>query len=114
MKTISKIIVLMLTLFIVSNTNAQNINKITQVKIKAPVQCEMCKSKIEKNIGYEKGVKNVSVDLTVKEVTIEYNPEKTNPENLRLAISKLGYDADDVAADPKAYKKLPKCCKKPE
>lgn len=26
-------------------------------------------------------------------------------------VSQLGYDADDIKADPKAYAKLPKCCK---
>ncbi len=113
MKALTKIVMVIMVAFLSNNINAQNINKITKVTIKVPVQCGMCKAKIEKNIGYEKGVKEVIVDLTTKEVTIEYIPEKTNPENLRLAISKLGYDADDVAADTKAYNKLPLCCKKP-
>ena len=38
----------------------------------------------------------------------------TNIENVKTAIANAGYDADDVKADEGAYKKLPKCCKKPE
>jgi len=30
---------------------------------------------------------------------------------IRAAISKLGFDADNVKADPTAYEKLDGCCK---
>jgi hypothetical protein len=33
---------------------------------------------------------------------------------LRKAVSDVGYDADDMSADPEAYKDLPACCKKPD
>jgi len=45
-------------------------------------------------------------------LTVEYKLGKTSPEKIRTAVSKIGYDADDVVADPKAYEKLPECCKK--
>jgi len=63
-------------------------------------------------MAYEKGVKAVELDDKTKIVTITYKTAKTDPKKLREAISKLGYDADDVEADPKAYAKLPACCKK--
>jgi hypothetical protein len=34
-------------------------------------------------------------------------------EKIRIAITKSGYDADSLKADPKAFKHLPECCKKP-
>ena len=34
-------------------------------------------------------------------------------ENIKTTIANLGYDAEDIEADESAYKKLPKCCKKP-
>ena len=52
------------------------------------------------------------LDEQSKQVTVRYNLAKTTTEAIRTAISKLGYDADDVKADPKAYEKLPACCKK--
>jgi hypothetical protein len=47
-------------------------------------------------------------------VNVTYFKDRTNPENIKTAIANIGYDADDVTAEPDAYKKLPKTCKKPE
>ena len=43
-------------------------------------------------------------------MTIAYDSKKTNPDLLRQQISKLGYNADNVKADPAARAKLPACC----
>ena len=91
-----------------SQTSKQN----AELKIKSSVVCGMCKDCVESGLGYEKGVKEVKVDLATKEVTVKYNPDKITEDQIRTALSKLGYDADDVKADPKAYEKLPGCCKK--
>lgn len=114
MKTYFKIsfVVIMSLIMIKTTANAQNTAKSAEIKIKSSVMCGMCKARVEKNMAYEKGVKNVSVDLALKEVNITYNPQKTSPELLKKAISKIGYDADDVPADSIAYEKLPPCCKK--
>jgi cation transport ATPase len=90
----------------------QGAGKEETIKIKTSAVCRQCKDRIEQGLAFEKGVKDVTLDLETKEAIIRYNPGKTTPENLRKAISKLGYDADSVAADPDAYKKLPACCKK--
>ncbi|MDP4280853.1 MAG: heavy metal-associated domain-containing protein [Bacteroidota bacterium] len=82
------------------------------VKIKTSAVCSQCKERIEKGLAFEKGIKDVDLDVMTKIATVRYNPLKTTPDAIRRAISKLGYDADEVKADPKAYEKLPKCCKK--
>jgi mercuric ion binding protein len=82
------------------------------VKIKTSAQCADCKKRIESKLNFTKGVKNAVLDLKTKEAIIVYDLTKTNPDKLRIAISKVGYDADRLQADPKAYKKLPKCCQK--
>ena len=82
------------------------------VKIKTSAQCADCKNRIENKLNFSKGVKNAVLDLKSKDVTIVYDLTKTNPDKLRISISKVGYDADRLQADPKAYKKLPKCCQK--
>lgn len=109
---------LMLVVFIAGTVNiAQAQEEIEEpkektIKIQTSAICGMCEERIESNISYEKGVKSVELDDETKIVTITYKTAKTNPDKLRKAISKLGYDADDVEADKEAHDKLPKCCQK--
>ena len=115
MNAILKSIIILLPFLLVTLTvSAQEEKKSKQeeITIKTSVVCGMCKDRVEHDLAYEKGVKGVSVNLETKEVTVKYDPNKTTPNDIRKAISKIGYDADDVAADPKAYEKLPKCCRK--
>lgn len=109
-KTIlTSIIVVFLTLFV----SAQDPEpKVKEIKIQTSAVCGMCKETLESNLAFEKGVKSVELNDKTKILTIQYKTAKTDPDKLREAISKLGYDADDVKADPKAYAKLPACCKK--
>lgn len=83
-----------------------------EVKIKTSAICSMCKSRIERNLTFEKGVKEADLDVKTKIVTIKYNPAKTDVAKLKATISKTGYDADEVTADEVGYNKLPSCCKK--
>jgi periplasmic mercuric ion binding protein len=87
-------------------------DKNVEIKIKTSAVCGMCKDRIEQGLAFEKGIKDVSLDVETKIATVKYNPSKITPDEIRKAISKLGYDADDVLADKTAYDKLPKCCKK--
>ena len=83
-----------------------------EIKIKTSAVCDMCKERIEKGLIFEKGIKDVTLDVKTKIATVKYRTDKTNPETIRSMISKLGYDADEVPADTKAYENLPACCKK--
>lgn len=78
------------------------------------MECETCGIMLKKELKYIKGVKFAFLDATAMTFSVEYNSEKTTPAEIRTAISKLGYDADDVKADAAAYQKLDGCCKKPE
>ena len=68
------------------------------------IDCEGCKAKIEKNIAYEKGVKDLEVDLKSKLVTIKYRADKTTPEKLEKAIKELGYKTEIIKENPKSKK----------
>ena len=103
-------ILLLLTVFSFSG-KAQDTNT-AELKVKTSAVCEMCKTNIERELAFEKGVKKSVLDVPSKIVTVTYNPNKTSPEKIRQAIAKAGYDADEVPANPKAYKKLDACCKK--
>lgn len=87
--------------------------KIDTVTIQTSGQCGMCKDRIEKALVYEKGVKKSNYDLATAKVTVIYNLKKTSHERICKAITDLGHDADDHLGEPKAYSKLPECCKKP-
>lgn len=78
------------------------------------VQCDMCKGKIERYLKRADGVTALNVDVKKKTTTVSWITDRTNIENIKAQIANVGYDADDVAAVPEAYAKLPKCCKKPE
>lgn len=95
-------------LFFANSVNAQ-----TEVlKIKTSAQCETCKGTIEKYMNFEKGVKSAELDYKTKILTVAYDSKKTSPDKLRIAVTKSGYDADSLSAEPKAYEKLRSCCKK--
>ena len=93
---------------------AQQKNQLT-VTIKTPtVQCEQCKNRIEKYLSHEEGIQKINVDYRKKTATVTYLTDRTNVENIKTLIANVGYDADDVTAEPDSYKRLPTCCKKPE
>jgi mercuric ion binding protein len=83
------------------------------VKIKTSAICDQCKERIEHDLSFEKGVKSANLDLDTKMIAVVYNPQKTTPAKIAEAITKIGYDADSLKADAKAFKKLPDCCQKP-
>ena len=85
---------------------------IEHLEIKSSTVCDMCVKTIKENLIYEKGVKKVEVDLETSTVHIDYDPHKNTPEALRAALVKLGYSADGVPGDAKAFAKLPMCCQK--
>jgi periplasmic mercuric ion binding protein len=108
------IIILVLFITFSANVQAQTKNKtsnIQSIQIKTSAVCDMCKETIEKALSYESGVKKSNLDVKTKICTVQYDINKTTPEKIRLAISKSGYDADEVKADKKAYDKLSPCCK---
>lgn len=97
-----------------TTTMAQSKTQLTAV-IKTPtVQCDQCKARIERYMAHEDGIVKVNVDYKKKTTTVTYITDRTNIENIKAMIANVGYDADDVTAEPDAYKRLPTCCKKPE
>ena len=84
------------------------------VKIQTSAVCETCKKTLEHDMSFEKGVKKAILDIDTKVLNVIFDPSKTNAEMIRIAVTKSGYDADTLKADPKAFKRLPECCKKPK
>jgi len=88
--------------------------QIDTVTIVTSSLCATCKEKIEHDLSFEKGVKSSEVEIEAKTAKVIYDSRKTTPEKIRIAITKSGYDADSLKADPKAFNRLPACCKDPD
>jgi len=85
------------------------------VKIQTPtLQCDACKQRIEEYLKFEEGVTKVVAYPRSRYTMVTYLADRTNMENIKTAIANLGYDADDIPADPEAYKQLPKTCRHPK
>jgi periplasmic mercuric ion binding protein len=106
------IIMILITMSVLLFSGFILADKYLEIKIKTSAVCGMCKDRIEQGLAFEKGIKDVSLDVDTKIATVKYNPSKINPDAIRKLISALGYDADSIPANKEAYEKLPKCCKK--
>lgn len=57
------------------------------------LHCEACVKKIEKNIAFEKGVKDLQCDIEKKTVLVTYDDTKTDIATLQAAFAKIGKPA---------------------
>lgn len=70
-----------------------NSKEVKTVCFKTNLHCNSCVNNVKENIPYEKGVKDLNVDLDANTITIEYKTDKTTEEELAKAIIDLGYEA---------------------
>jgi copper chaperone CopZ len=75
-------------------------------------ECETCGGNFQSNMLKIKGVKMYELDEKNMTITVFYNTQKTNLETIEGAISKMGYDANEIKADATGLGKLDDCCKK--
>ena len=110
-----RIIILALVSLITLGVSAQTSKTASKNEQTVTIQtngvCQKCADKFKENVPYFKGVKSYKYDMKTAKLTITYDTKKTNPDQLRKDISKLGYNADNVKADPAARAKLPACCR---
>lgn len=108
-----RIIILALVSLITLGVSAQKTASKNEqtVTIQTNGVCQKCADKFKENVPYFKGVKSYTYDMKTAKLTINYDAKKTNPDQLRTQVSKLGYNADNVKADPAARAKLPACCR---
>ena len=80
------------------NANIQEVTFVTTI------DCKNCVKKVEANLPYEKGIKDMKVTLDDRTVWIKYDAGKTDKEKLAAAINKLGYEAEEVTPEEEAKK----------
>ncbi len=89
-----------LPLHLEAQTKKEKAAQTETMKCWASMHCGSCAAKIEKNIAFEKGVTDLSIDLPTKTVTITYKPSKTTPKKLEKAVQNLGFTTE-VLTDKK-------------
>ncbi len=99
-----------LTLFTPSCATLKNNTNKETTTIQTNAECGMCKEKIEGKLNYTKGIVFAELDVPSKELTVKYKTDKITLEEIRVLISEIGYDADEVKANPESQENLPKCC----
>ena len=116
MKNLLKSTIILFIVFLISNTAfAQKTNQ--KAVIKTTLNCDHCKEcetcglKFKTELLKIKGIKMYELDDKKMTFTIYYNAKKTNLQTIKEAISKLGYDADDVKATQEGLATLDGCCK---
>lgn len=107
-----KIIVLMMVLFTISfatEVKAQK-NDLKKVCFKSSMDCDHCEKTLTDYLKFEKGVKNLKVDLATNTILIEYKEGKNTDDAFAKAIKKKGYEANKITE--KEYSELMKISSK--
>jgi|SRR5690554_36215 len=109
MKTKFLFAFLMLT-FLTNLSFAQKAPKFKTVYIQTNAQCGDCKERLEGELNFVKGIVYAELHMDDKKLEVKYRTSKTDEMKIKTAVSKIGYDADDVKAVEEAQGKLPLCC----
>ena len=64
-----------------------------EVTFVTDLECPNCQKKVESKLPFEKGVKDMKIDLEKNEIWILYQTDKTDKTKLIEAINKIGYSA---------------------
>jgi copper chaperone CopZ len=68
--------------------------EIKEVTFSVHLHCANCVKKVQENIAFEKGVKDLHVCLEDQIVYIKYDSAKTSEEKLKAAVEELGYKVE--------------------
>ena len=79
--------------------------KTVVLKTQPEMHCANCEKKIKENIRFEKGIKSITTNLKEKTVTIEYDAEKTNVQDIIKGFKKIKYEASEVKKDKEKKQK---------
>ncbi|MEG0796514.1 MAG: heavy-metal-associated domain-containing protein [Odoribacter sp.] len=108
MKTVKFVLILAAMLIAAISVDAQKKGEKTVV-FNANLHCASCKAKVEKNIPFEKGVKDLKVNMEAQTITIIFKEDKNTVENLQKAIEKLSVQIKGIAGANQPVKGG-KCC----
>lgn len=65
-----------------------------QITLVAPdISCDHCTSAIERALGSEPGVRQVSASVPTKEVQVAYDPNQLSVDRIKSVLAEEGYPA---------------------
>lgn len=91
------IVLSVLSAFDASAATRKAQKNIAEVTFVTTIDCKNCVKKVEANLPFTEGIKDMKVILADKTVWVKYDTRKTDVKKLTEAINKLGYDAEVVA-----------------
>ncbi|MEN9442151.1 MAG: hypothetical protein RLZ33_2228 [Bacteroidota bacterium] len=110
-KKMKNVIMIVFAVMFVQCANAQEKKaKYETVVIQTSAECGDCQERIANMLNYTKGVKFSELDIESKKLTVKFQPAKISLETIKQKLVELGYDADEMKANPEAQQKLPSCC----
>jgi hypothetical protein len=114
-----KIIVAVLLLIVVHTASAQSAKSEWVILKSNNLKCWECKDVLDKYLTKEKentegGIVQWKINLLQGEVRIQFLPDRTSADEVRVAVNNAGFDTDKEKALDEAYKKLPPSCKRAE
>ncbi|RQO30738.1 mercury transporter [Taibaiella sp. KBW10] len=108
MKSISKILMIVISLLSYTACTAQ-IKNSTTTTVAISGNCDMCKATIEK-AGNDKNMAKVDWNKDTKKASITYDAKKTTLDVVLKKIALAGYDNEQFVAPDEVYAQLPGCC----
>ena len=91
MKNMKRIVILLISICMCVGAWARGERQ--TVVFDVDIHCQGCITKIEKNIAFERGVKDLECSLDDRTVTIVFDPAKTSVEQLQAAFAKINKTA---------------------
>lgn len=110
MKNIMSLMMMLLVIVSCAVSSGADAEKVT-AKIMTNAECGTCKEKIEGALNFERGIVFAELDIPSKVVTVKFKNDVITLDKIRVIVSELGYDADEVKANTTAQSNLPACCK---
>lgn len=102
-KVLAAVLFAAIMLFSFEGIYAQN-NKsnVAEITFSVPtIDCDHCKKKLEANLPFVKGVKDLKVSVPDKTVWFKYDPSKVTKAQLAEALSKAGFPGKEITDQDK-------------
>jgi copper chaperone CopZ len=91
-----------------TSLNGQSpLKETVKLKIKTSMTCDGCKETLFDGLAYEKGIKDLDINLESNTITVTYQTWKNDSTSIKNIIKDLGYVAEVVN-----FKKIDKSKKK--
>lgn len=104
-----KLVLVLVSLFFGLGLFAKDIKTLVVTTV-PQMHCAACENRIKKGIRFEKGVKEITTNVSEQKITIKYDADKNSEKNLIKAFEKIGYSARKVKEGEKIQKNESETC----